>query len=92
MLKPRESDRFRRDLRRMKRRGKDLEKLKKVVRLLVEEQLLPDSYRDHNLVGDWSGYRDCHIESDWLLLYRIDRDEKILTLARTGTRSDLFKN
>ena len=92
MLKPRESNRFRRDLRRMKRRGKDLEKLKKVVRLLVEEQLLPDSYRDHNLVGDWSGYRDCHIESDWLLLYRIDRDEKILTLARTGTHSDLFKN
>ncbi len=76
----------------MKRRGKDLEKLKKVVRLLVEEQLLPDSYRDHSLVGDWSGYRDCHIESDWLLLYRIDRDEKILTLARTGTHSDLFKN
>ncbi len=92
MLKPQESSRFRRDLRRMKRRGKDLEKLKKVVRLLVEEQLLPDNYRDHSLVGDWSGYRDCHIESDWLLLYRIDLDEKILTLARTGTHSDLFKN
>ena len=92
MLIPQESTRFRRDLRRMKRRGKDLEKLKKVVRLLVEEQILPDRYRDHNLVGDWSGYRDCHIESDWLLLYKIDRDEKILTLARTGTHSDLFKN
>ena len=76
----------------MKRRGKDLEKLKKVVRLLVEEQLLPDFYRDHSLAGDWSGYRDCHIEPDWLLLYKIDRDEKILTLARTGTHSDLFKN
>ncbi|MGK7896964.1 MAG: type II toxin-antitoxin system YafQ family toxin [Xenococcus sp. (in: cyanobacteria)] len=92
MLKPRESNRFRRDLRRMKKRGKDLEKLKKVVRLLVGEQSLPDSYRDHSLVGDWSGYRDCHIEPDWLLLYIIDRDEKILTLARTGTHSDLFKN
>ena len=92
MLIPQESTRFRRDLRRMKRRGKDLEKLKKVVRLLVEEQILPDRYRDHNLVGDWSGYRDCHIESDWLLLYNIDRDEEILTLARTGTNSDLFKN
>ncbi len=76
----------------MKKRGKDLEKLKKVVRLLVEEQLLPDRYRDHSLVGDWAGYRDCHIESDWLLLYKINLDEKILTLARTGTHSDLFKN
>ena len=85
MLRPKESSRFRRDLRLMKRRGKDLEKLKKVVRLLVEEQLLPDRYRDHSLVGDWSGYRDCHIESDWLLLYKIDQDDKILTLARTGT-------
>ncbi len=92
MLKPQESSRFRRDLRRMKRRGKNLEKLKKVVRLLVEEQLLPDRYRDHSLIGDWSGYRDCHIESDWLLLYKINLDEKILTLARTGTHSDLFKN
>ena len=92
MLKPKESSRFRRDLRRIKRRGKDIEKLKKVVRLLVEEKLLPDVYRDHSLVGDWSSYRDCHIESDWLLLYKIDQDEKILTLARTGTHSDLFKN
>ena len=73
MLTPQESTRFRRDLRRMKRRGKDLEKLKSVVRLLVEEQPLPERNRDHNLVGDWSGYRDCHIEPDWLLIYKIDR-------------------
>ncbi len=92
MLTPQESTRFRRDLRRMKRRGKDLEKLKSVVRLLVEEQLLPERHRDHNLVGDWSGYRDCHIEPDWLLIYKIDRDEKILTLVRTGKHSELFKD
>ena len=92
MLTPQESTRFRRDLRRLKRRGKDLEKLKSVVRLLVEEQTLPERHRDHNLVGDWSGYRDCHIEPDWLLIYKIDRDEKILTLVRTGTHSELFKD
>ena len=92
MLTPQESTRFRRDLRRIKRRGKDLEKLKSVVRLLVEEQPLPERHRDHNLVGDWSGYRDCHIEPDWLLIYKIDRDEKILTLVRTGTHSELFKD
>lgn len=92
MLTPQESTRFRRDLRRMKKRGKDLGLLKSVVQLLVEEQPLPERYRDHNLVGDWSGYRDCHIEPDWLLLYKIERDEKILTLVRTGTHSDLFKD
>ena len=90
MLTPQESTRFRRDLRRMQKRGKDLEKLKGVVRLLVEEQPLPERYRDHHLIGDWSGYRDCHIEPDWLLIYKIDRDEAILTLVRTGTHTDLF--
>jgi mRNA interferase YafQ len=75
----------------MKKRGKDFEKLKAVVQLLAQEQTLPERYRDHTLVGDWSGYRDCHIEPDWLLLYKIERDEEILTLVRTGTHSDLFK-
>lgn len=92
MLIPQESTRFRRDLRRSKKRGKDLEKLKSVVRLLVEEQPLPERYRDHNLVGDWFGYRECHIEPDWLLLYKIERDQGILTLVRTGTHSDLFRD
>ncbi|MDJ0574823.1 MAG: type II toxin-antitoxin system YafQ family toxin [Xenococcaceae cyanobacterium MO_234.B1] len=92
MLIPQESTPFRRDLKRIKKRGKDLEKLKSVVQLLVEEQPLPERYRDHNLVGDWSGYRDCHIEPDWLLIYKIERDQGILTLVRTGTHSDLFKD
>ena len=91
MLTLQESTRFRRDLRRMKKRGKDLENLKVVVQLLAQEQILPERYRDHNLVGDWSGYRECHIEPDWLLLYKIEREEESLTLVRTGTHSDLFK-
>ena len=92
MLSPQETTRFRRDLRRMRRRGKDVQKLQAVVRLLVHEQPLAPRYRDHPLVGDWLGYRDCHIEPDWLLIYKIDREKATLTLARTGTHSELFEN
>ena len=76
------------DVRRAKKRGKDMDKLKAVLSLLIEQELLPASYNDHPLRGDWSGFRDLHIEPDWLLLYRVDGDE--LQLARTGTHADLF--
>ena len=69
MLTPQETTRFRRDLRRMRRRGKDVQKLQAIVRLLVQEQPLAPRHRDHPLGGDWLGYRDCHIEPDWLLTY-----------------------
>ena len=92
MLTPQETTRFRRDLRRMRRRGKDVQKLQAIVRLLVQEQPLAPRHRDHPLGGDWLGYRDCHIEPDWLLIYKIDREEATLTLARTGTHADLFEN
>ena len=82
MLNPQESKRFQRDLKRIKKRGKDIEKLKSVVRLLSQEKLLPERYRDHSLIGDWSGYRDCHIEPDWLLIYKINQEEKRLILVR----------
>jgi len=64
MLTLQESTRFRRDLRRMKRRGKDLATVQDVVRRLVADQPLPERHRDHPLVGNWSGYRECHIEPD----------------------------
>ncbi len=70
------------------KRGKDMDKLKAALSLLIEQELLPASYNDHPLRGDWSGFRDLHIEPDWLLLYRVDGDE--LQLARTGTHADLF--
>jgi mRNA interferase YafQ len=57
----------------------------------VQEQPLAERHHDHPLAGDWSGYCDCHIEPDWLLLYKIDRDEETLTLVRTGTHADLFE-
>ena len=88
MLNPVRSARFRRDVKLAERRGKDMAKLREVIRLLTEGSPLPPRYRDHSLGGDWKSYRDCHIEPDWLLIYKIDDDD--LLLARTGTHSDLF--
>jgi len=65
-----------------------MEKLKAVLSLLIEEKPLPARYRDHALKGEWTGFRDLHIEPDWLLLYAVEGDE--LRLARTGSHSDLF--
>jgi len=86
MLTPVWSGRFRRDVKRAKRRGKDVDKLKVVLSLLLEERPLQARYNDHPLKGDWKGFRDLHIEPDWLLLYRIEGGE--LQLARTGAHSD----
>ncbi|MDD2859441.1 MAG: type II toxin-antitoxin system YafQ family toxin [Acidiphilium sp.] len=80
---------FKKDVKRSQKRGKDMDKLKAVLSLLIEEQPLPISYRDHSLRGEWAGFRDLHFEPDWLLLYRIEGNE--LHLARTGTHSDLFE-
>ncbi len=79
---------FRRDVKLAKKRGKDMTKLRQLILLLVEGALLPPYYKDHALGGDWNQYRDCHIEPDWLLIYKIDGED--LHLVRTGTHSDLF--
>ena len=70
------------------RRGKDMTKLRELILLLIEGDPLPPRYKDHSLSGDWKHHRDCHIEPDWLLLYKIDDVD--LYLVRTGTHSDLF--
>jgi mRNA interferase YafQ len=72
----------------MRKRGKDLEKIKAVIDLLVAGEPLPPKNRDHKLGGDWIGRRDCHVEPDWILIYKLTEDE--LLLERTGTHSDLF--
>lgn len=79
---------FERDLRLMQRRGKDIAKLRSVMTLLIEEQPLPERLRDHPLVGNWIGRRECHIEPDWLLIYKLPDDEIIF--ERTGRHVDLF--
>lgn len=84
------SNQFKRDLKLAKRRGCNLEHLRDVVNVLAREQKLAEKYRDHGLTGNYSGFRECHIELDWLLIYRISQDALELFLFRTGTHSDLF--
>jgi mRNA interferase YafQ len=79
---------FRRDVKLAERRGKQMAKLRDLVLLLMEGGSLPPRYKDHQLSGEWKNHRDCHIEPDWLLLYKIDGDD--LYLVRTGSHSDLF--
>lgn len=89
MLTPVRSTQFKRDVKRAEKRGKDVAKLRSLLSLLIEQRPLPSSYLDHPLKGNWKGYRNVHIEPDWLLLYRVAGKE--LHLARTGTHADLFQ-
>ena len=83
--------RFRKNLKKMLRRGKDVNKLNEVVLKLAQGETLPPKYKDHALSGDLTGLRDCHIENDWVLLYfYTSTGELILTLTDTGTHADLF--
>ena len=81
---------FRRDYKRIVRRGYDVRLLENVVQLLADEKPLPEKNRDHALSGDYIGCRACHITPDWLLIYEISHGELTLCLTRTGTHSDLF--
>ena len=83
-----QTNQFKKDIKRLQKRGKDLGKLKSVIELLIAKQPLPPKNRDHQLSGNWAGHRDCHIEPDWLLIYKLLDDE--LRLERTGTHSELF--
>ena len=85
----RQSTRFRRDVKRLKRQGADLAKLETAIRQLVAQIPLAEQYRDHTLIGNWKGFREFHIQPDWLLIYRIE--DKELQLARTGSHAELFK-
>ena len=79
---------FKRDVKRITKQGKDTNKLKKIIRLLVKAEKLPLENKDHQLKGTLKDCRECHIEPDWLLIYRIEGSE--LCLVRTGSHSDLF--
>ena len=81
---------FKKDYKRAMKRGLKIELLEKVVELLAMGEALPEKNRDHELSGNWGGHCECHIQPDWLLVYRIEDDVLVLTLARTGTHSDLF--
>lgn len=81
---------FRKDYKRIKKRGYNLKLLEEVLDRLIQEEPLDAKYRDHQLSGALAKYRECHIQPDWLLVYRIENDQIILTAHRTGTHSDLF--
>jgi mRNA interferase YafQ len=81
---------YEKDAKKARKRGKDMSRLLAVVDALRNRRALAERHRDHGLTGDWRGWRDCHIEPDWLLLYRIDEKAGELILGRTGTHSDLF--
>lgn len=81
---------FRKDFKRIVKRGYDVRLLEKVVEILASGSLLPEKYKDHSLNGNYRDCRECHITPDWLLIYQIKGDELILCLTRTGTHSDLF--
>ena len=85
----RRTTQFKKDVKRMGKRGKEFEEFKQVIGKLVTGKKLETKYRDHYLVGQYKGSRECHIEPDWLLIYEITDDE--LVLIRTGTHSDLFR-
>ena len=84
------SNRFKKDLKMAKKRGYNLDLLNDVVEKLAMQEPLPKKNRDHSLTGDFIGFRECHIQPDWPLVYRVNDEELILFLTRTGTHSDLF--
>lgn len=81
---------FRMDCKRMLKRGRDLQDLVEVLRVLANGEILPLGKRDHALTGNYAGFRECHIAPDWLLVYCIQENQLVLVCARTGTHSDLF--
>ncbi|MEA2114690.1 MAG: type II toxin-antitoxin system YafQ family toxin [Thermodesulfobacteriota bacterium] len=80
---------FKKDYKRIKRQNKNPKKLENVIKLLLSGRELDSQYKDHPLIGNWKGHRDCHVEPDWLLIYRITSDD--LYLERTGTHAELFR-
>lgn len=90
MLNPVRTSAFKSDVKKQQKRGKDMSKLRTLITLLVNEQPLPAIYLDHPLTGDWKGYRDAHMEGDWILVYRVKGND--LQLARTGTHQDIFSD
>jgi mRNA interferase YafQ len=88
MLNVIEATRFRRDVKRLRKGNKDINKLQQIILSLCSRTLLSPKYRDHVLTGNWVGHRECHIEPDWLLIYKID--EETLQLVRTGSHTELF--
>ena len=84
------TSKFKRDYKLAEKRNKDMSLMDDCIRMLAVRAELAPKYRDHELSGNWAGHRECHIQPDWLLIYRIEDDDLILVLTRTGSHSDLY--
>jgi len=91
MLTPKYHGSFKKDYKLAQKRGKDMDKITEVINLIINEQPFPSKHKKHPLHGDYTGWWECHIEGDWLLVYRIDKDNQRVIFYRTGTHSDLFQ-
>ena len=85
------TNQFKKDYKLALKRHLDIRLLDDIIRKLAACEPLPEKSKDHPLSGDWVGHRECHIQPDWLLVYKVENDLLILTLSRTGTHSDLFE-
>lgn len=85
------TSRFKKDYKQAMKRHLNINLLDDIIRALSRGETLPENNKDHELTGDWVGHRECHIQADWLLIYRVEDDVLVLTLTRTGTHSDLFR-
>ena len=90
MMELRFTAKFKKDYKRIKRQGKDISKLESALEVLVRGEAVPEAMRDHSLGGTYRGHRECHIDPDWLLIYRVESDALTLTAVRTGSHADLF--
>ena len=85
-----QTSKFRKDYELLLKQGKDMSLLEEVIDLLIEEKQLPRKYKDHPLSGNWKGCRECHIQGDWILIYKIDNNVLTLTLSRSGSHSRIL--
>ncbi len=92
MLMLKTTTQFRKDYKLMKKRGYNMNLLEEVLSTLLYEKPLSQKHRDHALTGNYTGFRECHVLPDWLLVYQIKRETLVLVASRTGTHSDLFRN
>jgi mRNA interferase YafQ len=90
MFTPAYTRQFQRDLKRLRRGGRDLMALKAVLTSLMAGERLAPRFKDHHLIGAWQGRRECHIRPDWLLIYKVDREQSLIIFERTGSHADLF--
>jgi len=91
MLEIRRSTQFKKDLKKIIKQRKNLDLLEGIVQKIQQSKPLEPKHRDHPLVGDWNDHRECHINPDWLLIYKVDEELELLRLMRTGSHSDLFQ-